>query len=46
MSAIGGKVDMKRDPSECLLLTQSGHWELGWYKKTELDGDGANRFIG
>ena len=26
MSAFGGKADIERDPSQCLLLTQSGHW--------------------
>ena len=25
MSALGGKADIKRDPSECPLMTQSGH---------------------
>jgi hypothetical protein len=25
MSAFGGKADIERNPSECLLMTQSGH---------------------
>jgi hypothetical protein len=28
-SAFGGKADIERDPSECLLMTQSGHAWLG-----------------
>jgi len=45
MSAFGGKADSQKGGLLRLLLTLSGHQELGLYTKTELGADVANRFI-
>ncbi len=45
MSAFGGKAEIKRDPSECLLVTQSGHYRQA-FAAPHRGITRLNRFVG